>query len=171
MLKNIPLLLLLFFFLLCSPSYSEDEEESKQIIEQISNYLKEDYLDVNTINPGDFTINYLPCKNSSTECITLLTQRAIAYSTELVTIEERIKIISERLELMEEKIDYSKKRTWTNYITTDVIKIIQNIFGGGDIQRDRIAITDLELSVGQLSAAKAELERQKERQKGVVGAT
>ena len=142
MFKNIPLLLI-FLFLLSSPCYSSDEEERKQIMSQLSNYLNEDYLDVNTINPGDFTINYLPCKNSSPECIKLLTQRAIDYSPELLTIEERIQIISERLELMEEKIDYSQKKTWTNYITLDPIRLIQNIFGGGDLQRDRIAITDL----------------------------
>ena len=169
MFKQIPLLLI-FLLIFPSPCYSENKEEIQQFIEQTSNYLTDYYSQENVINPEDLTINYLPCKNSSPECIKLLTQRAINHSPELLTIEQRIKIISERLELMEEKIDYSQKKTWTNYITLDPIRLIQNIFGGGDLQRDRIAITDLELSVGQLEAAKAELERQKERQKGVVEA-
>jgi hypothetical protein len=79
-------------------------------------------------------------------------------------------MIEERLELMERKIKYSRNRSWTNYITLDPIELIQNIFGGGGVQRDRIALADLDLSVGQLEAAKAELERQKERQKAVLEA-
>jgi hypothetical protein len=79
-------------------------------------------------------------------------------------------MIEERLKLMERKIKYSRNRSWTNYITLDPIELIQNIFGGGGVQRDRIAIADLDVSVGQLEAAKAELERQKERQKAVLEA-
>jgi len=104
------------------------------------------------------------------QIINLLSQKAIASSSEILTTEERIKMIEERLELMERKIKYSRKRSWTNYITLDPIELIQNIFGGGGVQRDRIALADLDVSVGQLEAAKAELERQKERQKAVLEA-
>jgi hypothetical protein len=133
-------LLLISFLLLSSPCYSSEEN------------------------------NYLFCRDSSPKCINQLTQLAIANSTEILTIEERIKMIEERLELMERKIKYSRNRSWTNYITLDPIELIQNIFGGGGVQRDRIALADLDLSVGQLEAAKAELERQKERQKAVLEA-
>ncbi|NES68899.1 MAG: TolC family protein, partial [Okeania sp. SIO2D1] len=57
-----------------------------------------------------------------------------------------------------ERIDYSQDRQWTSYITPDPIKLIQNIFGGGDVQRDRIAIADLEIKAADLEAAKAELD-------------
>jgi hypothetical protein len=140
MFKKIPLLLI-SFSLLSSPCYSSEENNT-----------------------------YLFCRDSSPKCINQLTQLAIANSTELITIEERIKMIEERLELMERKIKYSRNRSWTNYITLDPIELIQNIFGGGGVQRDRIALADLDLSVGQLEAAKAELERQKERQKAVLEA-
>ena len=137
--KKIPLLLI-FLSLLSSPCYSSEENNT-----------------------------YLFCRDSSPKCINQLTQLAIANSTEILTTEERIKMIEERLELMERKIKYSRNRSWTNYITLDPIELIQNIFGGG-VQRDRIALADLDLSVGQLEAAKAELERQKERQKAVLEA-
>jgi hypothetical protein len=158
MLKNIPLFLL-FFFLFSPPCFSTEEEGEN----------KSDYLDDSIISVQDI-LNYLPCKNSSPKCINQLTQLAIANSAELITIEERIKMIEERLKLMERKIKYSRNRSWTNYITLDPIELIQNIFGGGGVQRDRIALADLDVSVGQLEAAKAELERQKERQKAVLEA-
>jgi outer membrane protein TolC len=66
---------------------------------------------------------------------------------------------------MGERIEYSENRQWTNYITTDPIKLIQNIFGGGDVQRGRIEIANLEIQTADLEAAKALLERQQEETK------
>ena len=70
---------------------------------------------------------------------------------------------------MGDRIGYAKDRRWTNYITVDPVKLVQNIFGGGDIQRDRIAIADLEVKSATLEAARAELERQRESEKILLG--
>ena len=70
---------------------------------------------------------------------------------------------------MGDRIGYAKDRRWTNYITVDPVKLVQNIFGGGDIQRDRIAIADLEVKSATLEAARAELERQREAEKVSLG--
>ena len=52
-----------------------------------------------------------------------------------------------------------------NYISTNPVDIIQNLFGGGGVQRDNIAIANLEVRTTDLLAAKAELERQQEEEK------
>jgi outer membrane protein TolC len=111
----------------------------------------------------------LPCLNSSNECIRELTTRAIAHSSKLQKLSERIAIIDERLKVTGERIDYVSKKGWTNYISTNPVTIIQNIFGGGNVQRDRIAIADLEIKTADLLAAKAELERQQEEEKVEIG--
>jgi hypothetical protein len=111
----------------------------------------------------------LLCLNSSNECVGQLTNRAIAISSKFKKLEERITIIDERLEATGERIDYTKKKQWTNYISTNPVDIIQNIFGGGGVQRDRIAIADLEIKTTDLLAAKAELERQQEEEKLETG--
>ena len=80
------------------------------------------------------------CLNSSDECVQELTERAIANSHKLETLEERITLIEQRLELAEDRIEYTRKKKWTNYISANPVDIIQNIFGGGDVQRDNIAI-------------------------------
>ncbi len=109
------------------------------------------------------------CLNSSDECVAELTERAIASSFKLETIASRITLIDERLELAEDRIDYVSKKSWTNYISTNPVNIIQNIFGGGNVQRDRIAIASLEIRTADLLAAKAELERQQEEEKVEIG--
>ncbi|MGK7897880.1 MAG: hypothetical protein AB4372_30745 [Xenococcus sp. (in: cyanobacteria)] len=98
-----------------------------------------------------------------------LTEKAIASSFKLETLTARIALIDERLELAEDRIDYVSKKSWTNYISTNPVEIIQNIFGGGNVQRDRIAIASLEIRTADLLAAKAELERQKEEEKVKIG--
>jgi hypothetical protein len=57
-----------------------------------------------------------------------LTERAIAYSSKLQKLSERITIIDERLKVTGERIDYTKKKSWTNYISSNPVDIIQNIF-------------------------------------------
>ncbi len=98
-----------------------------------------------------------------------LTEKAIANSFKLKTLEERITLIEQRLELAEDRIEYSRKKKWTNYISANPINILQNIFGGGDVQRDNIAIANLEIRTADLLAAKAELERQQEEEKVRLG--
>ena len=74
-------------------------------------------------------------------------------------------MIDQRLAVTEERIDYTSKKKWTNYISTDPVNIIQNLFGGGGVQRDNLAIANLEIRTTDLLAAKAELERQQEEEK------
>jgi outer membrane protein TolC len=80
---------------------------------------------------------------------------------------EKITIIEQQLELLGKRIEYSRKRSWTSYITIEIdpVKLLQNIFGGGDVQRDKLAIADLQVKTAQLESALAELERQKEEEK------
>ena len=65
---------------------------------------------------------------------------AIANSPKLKQSESRIALIEQRLAVTEERIDYTSKKKWTNYISTNPVNIIQNLFGGGGVQRDNIAI-------------------------------
>ena len=106
-----------------------------------------------------------------------LTEKAIskrsasraANSKKLKTLAERITLIDQRLELAEDRIEYTRKKKWTNYISANPINILQNIFGGGDVQRDNLAIASLEIRTADLLAAKAELERQQEEEKVKIG--
>ena len=90
---------------------------------------------------------------------------AIANSNKLQQTAERISLIEQRLAVTEDRIEYTSKKKWTNYISTNPVDIIQNLFGGGGVQRDNIAIANLEVRTADLLAAKAELERQQEEEK------
>ncbi|WP_250565518.1 TolC family protein [Adonisia turfae] len=92
----------------------------------------------------------LPCLNSSMDCLETLTQRAINRSSE-------IKAINEQLELTAQRQDYAEARQWTNYLTLDPIRLVQNVLGGGDVQRRGLEIASLELD-------EADLIRQRENQ-------
>jgi predicted ATPase len=101
----------------------------------------------------------LPCLSSSNECIELLTEKAIANSPELVTLDEQIALIDKRLVLAGERIEHTSKKRWTNYLSTDPLRIAANVFGGGDVQQDNIAIADLEVKSAELEAYRANLHR------------
>lgn len=58
---------------------------------------------------------------------------------------------------MAERIDYAESRRWTNYLTLDPLELVQNILGGGDVQRDRIAVADLEFQVADLIRRREEV--------------
>ncbi len=122
-----------------------------------------------TIDTHQLTIEAAFCLNSGDECVQKLTEKAIANSFKLKTLQERITLIDQRLELAEDRIEYTRKKKWTNYISANPINILQNIFGGGDVQRDNIAIANLEIRTADLLAAKAELERQQEEEKVRLG--
>jgi hypothetical protein len=107
----------------------------------------------------------LPCSDSSPECIDRLVRSAIDRSPKLKLLDDRIALVNQRLEIAAQRIDYAEDKSWTNYITTDPVKLIQNIFGGGDVQKDEIEIANLELKSAELEAMKIELERQKEEEK------
>ena len=107
----------------------------------------------------------IPCLNSSNECVEQLTKQAIANSNKLQQTAERITAIEQRLAVTEDRIEYTSKKKWTNYISANPVDIIQNLFGGGGVQRDNLAIANLEIRTADLLAAKAELERQQEEEK------
>ena len=112
------------------------------------------YFSSKTINTHQLTVETAFCLNSSDKCVQELTERAIskrsaklaANSAKLETLAERITLIDQRLELAEDRIEYTRKKKWTNYISANPINILQNIFGGGDVQRDNIAITQCQAS-------------------------
>jgi hypothetical protein len=101
----------------------------------------------------------LPCLDTSSECIELLAEKAIANSPELVTLDEQITLIDKRLVLADERIEHTSKKRWTNYLSTDPLRIAANVFGGGDVQKDNIAIADLEVKSAELEADRANLYR------------
>ncbi|WP_150109208.1 hypothetical protein [Stanieria cyanosphaera] len=103
----------------------------------------------------------LPCLDSSSECIELLAEIAIANSPELVTLDEQIALIDKRLEVAGKRIEHTSKKRWTNYLSTDPLRIAANILGGGDVQRNNIAIADLEVKSAELEAYRANLHRRK----------
>ncbi|WP_233220162.1 hypothetical protein [Pleurocapsa sp. CCALA 161] len=103
----------------------------------------------------------LPCLDSSRECIKQLTEKAIANSPELVTLDEQIALIDKRLVVAGERIEHTSKKRWTNYLSTDPLRIAANVFGGGDVQKDNIAIADLEVKSAELEAYRANLHRRK----------
>jgi outer membrane protein TolC len=90
-----------------------------------------------------------------------LTGKAIANSTELVTLDEQIALIDKRLVVAGERIEHTSKKRWTNYLSTDPLRIAANVLGGGDVQRDNIAIADLEVKSAELEAYRANLHRRK----------
>ncbi len=122
-----------------------------------------------SVNSQQLTVETAFCLNSGDECVQKLSEKAIANSFKLKTLEERITLIEQRLELAEDRIEYTRKKKWTNYISANPVNILQNIFGGGDVQRDNIAIASLEIRTADLLAAKAELERQQEEEKVKIG--
>ena len=121
-----------------------------------------------TQQKSNIKLSFLPCLNSSNECVERLTEQAIANSNKLQQTAERITLIEQRLEVTEDRIEYTNKKKWTNYISVNPVDIIQNIFGGGGIQRDNLAIANLEIRTTDLLAAKAELERQQEEEKARI---
>ena len=94
-----------------------------------------------------------------------LSELAIANSAKLETLSTKITLIDERIDLTDEKIDYARSKKWTNYISANPATILQNLFGGGNVQRDNIAIASLEIRTADLLAARAELERQQVEEK------
>ena len=123
------------------------------------------------------TNSELPCLDTTNPCVEQLTQAAIASSLTLQTLNERITLIDERLALMGDRKDYAESKLWTNYIPTttnidgiiDPFAWIRNLAGGGDMQRDRLRIADLEVKGATLEAARAGLERQREEEKVKLG--
>jgi|GEM_PF-4358823 len=111
----------------------------------------------------------LPCLDSGNECVEELSKSAIANSFKLETLRSRINLIDERLALAEDRIELAKDKKFLNYISTNPVEILKNIFGGGNVQKDNIAIASLEIRTADLLAARAELERQQLVEKMEIG--
>ena len=91
---------------------------------------------IETLNGENAENKEILCLNSSKLCVEQLTVMAIANSSKLQQSESRIALIEQRLAVTEDRIDYTSKKKWTNYISTNPVNIIQNLFGGGSVQRD-----------------------------------
>ncbi|MEO0738530.1 MAG: hypothetical protein AAFZ35_17180 [Cyanobacteria bacterium J06649_12] len=85
----------------------------------------------------------LPCLSSTPECLAQLTELALDQSSE-------IEAISEELVFAHERQEYAEARTWMHLMTLDPLRLVQNILGGGDVQRQRLAIAALELETANL---------------------
>ena len=79
-----------------------------------------------------------------------MTDLAIQNSSEIQAIEER-------LELGDDRIDHARRARWTNYLTLDAVRLVQNLLGGGEVQRDRIQIAELELRQADLIRRRQEV--------------
>lgn len=80
----------------------------------------------------------------------MLTDLAIQNSSEIQAIEER-------LELADDRVDYQRAQQWTNFLTLDPMQLIQNLLGGGAVQRNEIAIAELEMRAADLIRRRQEV--------------
>lgn len=80
----------------------------------------------------------LPCLESSPACLAELTELAIANSSE-------IEVIEQRLDLAAERRQQTESRWWVNWITIDPFELVQNVLGGGNVGRDRLQVAALEV--------------------------
>ncbi len=103
----------------------------------------------------------LPCLNSSDECLEVLTEAAIANSYRIDAVQTQIDIIDSKDLVIGDRIEYVERKRWVNFFANNPVempfKLVANIFGGGDLQRDRIAIADLEVKQATLLSNKARL--------------
>ena len=68
-----------------------------------------------------------------------------------------IQAIEERLELADDRVGYQRSRHWANYLTLDPVELIQNLLGGGAVQRNEIAIAELEMRAADLIRRRQEV--------------
>ena len=80
-------------------------------------------------------------------CEHYLTSNAIAKSLVIQSLNGKISKIDKQIEYLSERVQYYQARNWTNYITLDPVKLVQNLFGGGDVQKNQLTITDIETKI------------------------
>ena len=68
-----------------------------------------------------------------------------------------IQAIEERLDLADDRVGYQRSQQWTNYLTLDPMQLIQNLLGGGAVQRNEIAIAELEMRAADLIRRRQEV--------------
>jgi hypothetical protein len=79
-----------------------------------------------------------------------LTEGAIAQSSEIEAIEQRLALMAQRL-------DQAQRRRWTNYLTLDPVELVQNLLGGGVVGRDKVTLAGLELQAADLVRRRQEV--------------
>lgn len=95
----------------------------------------------------------IPCLVSRPDCLTQLTEGAIAQSLELKTLDERLQVNQER-------IRQQRRSKWKTWIQPNLIGLVANVLGGGDAQKLDLAIADLELKTDELRRRRSEVEGQ-----------
>ena len=80
----------------------------------------------------------------------MLTEQAIAQSSE-------IEAINQRLELTRDRLDAAEASQWVEYLSLDPLRLVQNLLGGGDVQRNRLAIATLEVQAADLVRRREEV--------------
>jgi hypothetical protein len=109
---------------------------------------------------NDNLIDSNNCQNINIECIDDLSNKAIANSLVIAELENKIELVEKQIDYLQEKISYYQSRNWTDFITLDPVKFVQNIFGGGDVQKTQLTITDLQVKVDRLKTDKINLEKE-----------
>lgn len=94
------------------------------------------------VKSGDVIV---PCRDSSSECVQILTARALNASPEIKVLDEAIKL--------------NRTKLWTNYLSANALnplslalQVARNIAGGGDVAQAK-------LTTNQLRATRAALEQ------------
>jgi len=84
------------------------------------------------------TKNDLPCFDTSEKCVEILTAQAVANSAEIKVLDQTIKL--------------ARRKGWTQYIDVSAIdpltlsvQVLRNIFGGGERQTRKLAISQINL--------------------------
>lgn len=85
----------------------------------------------------------LPCLSSSPECLAQLTELALDQSSE-------IEAINDQLTLIYEEREFAGARQWSHLLTLDPLRLVQNLLGGGDVQRARLEIASLDVEIANL---------------------
>ncbi len=112
------------------------------------------------LNSKFYILNSL-CPPPILDCSGYLSERAIANSPIIQEIEDKIILVEKQIDYLDEKVAYYKSRNWTDYITIEPVKFVQNIFGGGDVQKTQLTITDLEIKADRLKIELINLEKEK----------
>lgn len=91
----------------------------------------------------------------------ILTLAAVAHSYRIDALETQISIIDSKDLVIGDRLEYVDRKRWVNFFANNPVKmpfkLVANILGGGDLQRDRIAIADLEVKRATLLSNKARL--------------
>ena len=103
---------------------------------------------------------YSLCPIVVTNCNDYLTDRAIAKSILIQSLNQKISRTNEQIDYLTGEIEFYKSRSWTDYITLQPLEILENLFGGGKPRETKLRIIDLETKVSELEDNKIRLENE-----------